>query len=118
MIINSVKMFAEKGIAVDIYIDKPTYDASPANFRHDLIKIILYDNKWTYTFLRKATIFVCSYISSSLFLNVFCKIIKKYFEIIPLSFFYSYYIKDYIFSKWLKKKVEKEDYDYVFPVEV
>ena len=118
MIINSIKMFAEKGITVDIYIDKPTYDASPVNFRHELIKIILYDNKWTNTFLCKATIFVCSYISSFGFLNVFYKIIKEYFEIIPLRFFYSCYIKDYIFSKWLKKKIDKASYDYIFTVEV
>lgn len=117
MIINSIKMFAKEGIAVDIYSDKPTYQASPVDFRHELIKIILYDNTWTNTFLCKATIFVCSYSNSFLFSHVFHRVIKKWFKRIPFSIFYACYIKDYIFSKWLKKKIEKECYDYIFPVE-
>lgn len=117
MILNSIKMFAKEGIAVDIYIDKPTYYASPVDFRDERIKIILYDNKWANTFLCKAAIFLCSSFNSFLFSLVLKSVIKKWFKIIPARVFYSCYIKDYIFSEWLKKKIEKGNYDYLFPVE-
>lgn len=117
MIVNSIKIFADKGIDVDVYIDKPTYDESPVNFKQHNIRIILYDNKWINTFLGKAILFAYSYISSFLFLSVLFKIIKKYHEDITSSLFYLYYIRDYFFSRWLKRKINK-DYDYIFPVEV
>lgn len=117
MIVNSIKMFADNGIDVDIYIDKLTYDESPVDFKQRNIKIIIYDNAWVYSFSGKVFFFGCLYIASFLFLRFLFNIIKRYYNNIPSGLFYLYYMKDYFFSKWLFKKIEK-DYDYIFPVEV
>lgn len=116
MIVNSIKMFADKGIDVDVFIDKSTHDALPVAFRQTNINVRIYDD--TISFWGRVLRFFHSKISFILFrcLLIWLRTAKKYNLDIPSGLFSIYYIEDYFFAKWLKLMM-RNDYDYICPVE-
>lgn len=110
MILNSAKMFARNGIGVDIYIDRDTFNASPASFNEDNIKIIFYEKRFRYL------MHLYSVFRFILYINLLRGLIKRYHSYIPSVFIHLYYLEDYLFSLWLRKRID-DDYDYIFPVE-
>jgi len=116
MIVNSIKMFADKGIDVDVYIDKATHDALPVAFKQQNINVIIYDD--AISFWKRVVRYVHSKIGFILFrcLLIWLKTAKKYNLNIPSGLFAIYYLEDYLFAKWLKLMLKK-GYDYICPVE-
>lgn len=110
MILNSARMFARNGIAVDIYIDRDTFNASPASYKEDNINIIFYERRFWYL-LRIYSVF-----RFILYMNLLRGVIKKYHSYMASVFIHLYYLEDYLFSLWLRKRID-DDYDYIFPVE-
>ena len=105
MIVNSIKMFAEKGVAVDIYMDEYNYKGCPVDIKHPDVRFFLYRGKWPMLFFSKAATVLRILLSYNSFFYKF-----------PIKLLKLFYVGDHLFSLWLKKCL-KDKYDYVFPVE-
>lgn len=115
MIINSARMFAKNGIEVDIYMDKINFDVSPAAFKEDNVKIILYEPRFADSLFFRLTVFLYSMFSYVLYIKLLFGLIKRWHSCLPPIIINLFYLEDYFFSGWLKKRVN--NYAYVFPVE-
>jgi glycosyltransferase involved in cell wall biosynthesis len=116
MIVNSIKLFADKGIAVDVYMDKTTHDSLPADFGNRNIQIILYDD--AHSFIGRLFRFAQRKTGPAL-LSFYRFIVEqslRWHVAVPSHLFYIYYLRDYLFSRWLAR-VSWKNYDYVCPVE-
>ena len=45
MIINSIKLFIERGWHVDIYINRDALESAPINFKNDHVSFVVYDER-------------------------------------------------------------------------
>jgi len=108
MIVNSIRLFAQQGFSVDIYINKKTYEESPLDFANPLVRIFVFDDSIMsiffkgYRFLMKCTANCLYPITQKL--SVHNGLMTVFPEI-------------YVFAGWLKKQSCLDGYDYIFPVE-
>ena len=108
MIVNSIKMFAQKGISVDVFIGKKSFDECPISFTDSRICIYIFEDK-DFGFLLRAYRFIMRNMS-----NLLYPFIKQ------CSFKSSLMItfpEVYRFSRWLMRIIEFDSYDYVVPVD-
>lgn len=105
MIVNSIKMFAGKGVAVDVYMDNDNYKACPIDMKHPCVRFFLYRGRCPILFFSKVAI------TLRLALSNF-----RFFYRLPVLLLKPFYFGDYLFSRWLTRYLN-DKYDYVFPVE-
>jgi glycosyltransferase involved in cell wall biosynthesis len=106
MIINSIKMFTEKGYQIDIYINYRNFDSSPVDLPNT--HILIFNDK-------KIRILVkCYRYVFGLTGNLFTPVIKRIStDLSMILFFYDIYR----FSKWLRKNLSERQYTFIIPVE-
>ncbi len=108
MVINSIELFAQKGLSVDIYTNHKNLSRSPIEFRSPNINIHVYNDR-----------------SIHILLKVYRFIIRKtdnfllaLSRLLPISLFLILFFPHiYLFSKWLKNKISNMDYAFIIPVE-
>jgi glycosyltransferase involved in cell wall biosynthesis len=105
MIVNSIKMFAGKGVAVDVYMDDDNYSACPIDMRNPCVRFFLYRRRWPILFFSKVATVLRLALSNF-----------RFFYRLPMCLLKPFYFGDYLFSRWLTRCLN-DKYDYVFPVE-
>lgn len=108
MIVNSIKLFNAKGIAVDIYLDKQSLEACPVTFPASNIRTFIFDDKGFGIFF-KSYRFLMRNFSNSLY-----PVLKLFSLRLSLMFAYP---EVYRFASWIKNITKFDHYDYVFPVD-
>ncbi len=107
MIINSIKLFCEKGCHVDIYINRDSLESAPIDFKNDHVSFFVYDERRD--MLAKALKYST---------NKLAKLLSPLMRIIPQDLrFFVFFHDIFVLSRWLRKKVNKYDYSYLLPVE-
>jgi glycosyltransferase involved in cell wall biosynthesis len=110
MVVNSIELFARKGLMVDVFIDAETLAASPVNFTNPDIKFKVYDRNRMFR-LRLARFVADKY-------NRWFKPSGKTAQILPVSMAVARVLPMlYFFSVWLHRELEAYNYSYVIPVE-
>lgn len=113
MIINSIRMFAQKGFKVDVYIDKSTLNSCPIEIPEEGVSFVVYDNKTSNRgFLRRCCRLPLR--GTARFLPRYATVSKNLSFDLCLRLFYP---SLFGFSEWLKKKTGLYTYAYVMPVE-
>jgi glycosyltransferase involved in cell wall biosynthesis len=108
MIVNSIRLFAQKGISVDVYISKKSFGECPITFFDSSTRIFIFDDKGFGIFLRGYR-FIMKYASNFIYpLLKRCSLRTGLMVTFP---------EVYRFSSWLKSLTDFDRYDYVFPVE-
>ncbi len=108
MVINSIRLFAEKGFRVDVYINKRTMDSSPIEFGEKRVSFSIYDDDSRNFFSRG-----CRYI-----LTQISKLLAPSVRYLSFNFcLFMYYHDVFLFSRWLKKKLGNYSYVYFIPIE-
>jgi len=108
MIVNSIKLFAQKGISVDVYIDKKSFDECPIFFSEPDTRLLIFEDKG-FGFLFRGYRFIMRHFS-----NLLYPLLKQF------SFHNSLMItfpEVYRFSRWLNQVTDFDFYDYLFPVD-
>jgi glycosyltransferase involved in cell wall biosynthesis len=108
MIVNSIRLFARKGCAVDVYVNSEHYDQAPITFEEPDINVIRFDESRLSFFFRGYR-----YISRQVgdyFLPLARRLPR---EITVLLFFPGVYR----FMKWLNNHLERTRYSLIIPVE-
>jgi len=108
MIVNSIRMFAEKGVSVDVYISKRSLDECPITFADPHTHIIVFDDTDFSIFLRGYR-FIMKKAS-----NLLYPLVKRASIRTGLMVTYP---EVYRFSKWLESITNFDCYDYVCPVD-
>jgi len=108
MIVNSIRMFAKKGISVDVYISKRSLDECPITFADPDIHIIIFDDTGLSIFLRGYR-FIMKKAS-----NLLYPLLKRASIRTGLMVTYPEVFR---FSNWLKSHTNFDCYDYVCPVD-
>jgi len=108
MIVNSIKMFAQKGISVDVYISKNSFDECPISFNDPHIHIHIFEDKG-FGFFHKAYRFLMKNTSNLLYpllqrTSIGTSLMLTYPEV-------------YRFSKWLNSFTKFDHYDYICAVD-
>jgi glycosyltransferase involved in cell wall biosynthesis len=106
MVINSIRMFAQRDINVDVYMDEAVFNESPVKFDQKNIRVFLYSNTGL---LIRIISFGASRIRS--FVSSFGFLYK-----LPERVLSVFFIEDLFFSWWLRKRLDGA-YDYIIPVE-
>lgn len=107
MIINSIKLFIEKGCHVDIYINRDALESAPIDFEDDNVSFFVYDERRD--LLAKALKYST---------NKLAKLLSPLMRIFPPNFSFFVLFHDiFVFSQWLRKNVSRYDYSYLLPVE-
>ena len=108
MIVNSIKLFAQKGISVDVYIGKRFLEQCPVTFSDSRTRIFIFDDKDFGIFFK-----TYRYIMRN-FSNYLYPLLKLCSFRTGLMFAYP---EVYRFTLWLKHLTDFYHYDYVFPVD-
>lgn len=108
MIVNSIRLFAERGISVDVYISKKSFEECPINFSESNIRIFIFDDKGFGLYFRGYRFFM-RHAS-----NIMYPLMKRCGLRTGVRFTFPEIFR---FSSWLKSLTDFEDYDYVFPVD-
>jgi len=108
MIVNSIRLFTQKDISVDVYISKKSFDECPITFSDSGTRIFIFDDKGFGIFFRGYR-FIMKHASNYLYpflkkCSLGTRLMVAYPEV-------------YRFSSWLKSTTGFDRYDYVFPVE-
>ena len=107
MIINSIKLFVEKGCHVDIYINKNSFKNAPIAFDKAQVRCVVYNDSHN--------LFMRGY---QFFLSKFERILSPFAKMVPVNFRFVVLFPDiFLFSQWLRKQMKKYNYSYLFPVE-
>ena len=107
MIINSIRLFVEKGFMVDIYINESSLKKAQIEFDEAHVTLIVYDDSQNiimrgYQFLLVRAENVLSLLA----------------KMVPIKFRFVVLFPDLLlFSQWLRKELRKYSYSYLFPVE-
>ena len=108
MVVNSIRLFAQKGIAVDIFISKNSFDGCPINFPESNVRVIIFDDKGFGLFYKGYRFLMRR------FSNIFYPLIKRCSLRPGIMFAYP---EVYRFASWLKSITDFIPYDYVCPVD-
>lgn len=106
MIINSIKMFTEKGFQTDIYTNYRNFDTSPIDLPNT--HILIFDDR------KKSIILKCYRYAFGLSGNLLAPVIKWISTDLSLGLFFN---DIYRFSKWLRKNLSEKKYRFIIPVE-
>ncbi|PKN20613.1 MAG: hypothetical protein CVU71_02180 [Deltaproteobacteria bacterium HGW-Deltaproteobacteria-6] len=108
MIVNSIRMFAEKGISVDVYIGKNSFDECPIIFSDSGTRTFIFEDKGFGFFFRMYR-FIMRNTS-----NLIYPLLKRCSFRTGLMVAFP---EVYRFSRWLKSVTNFDQYDYVCPVD-
>ena len=108
MIINSIRLFAQRNYRVDIYINRQSYEEAPITFTEPGIRIIIFDDHGMSLLLR------CYRFVIRRTGDYFLLLAKKLTVTTCLLLFYP---DAYRFLKWLNRRLKKHEYTYIMPVE-
>lgn len=109
MILNSIQLFAERGISVDVFIDDWNRQESPFTFLHENIRLHIFELRVTPAMQRAYKLMMwCS--------NRLSRLPALLRRAMPGVMHYLQYPQEYLFKRWLGR-VLTEDYDFIFPVE-
>jgi len=116
MIVNSIKMFADSGIDVDIYINKSNWSSKPVEFKQKNVRFMVYDD----TLSLRGRIFYKIYVRTNKYILFILRMLLKRNGAkqsrVPSGLIFLNYPYDYLFSRWLSRFIGA-GYDYIFPVE-
>lgn len=108
IIVNSIKMFAQKGISVDVFIGKKSFDECPISFTDSNICLYIVEDKG-FSFLFRTYRFIMRNMSNLLYPFIKRCSFKSSLMIISPEV--------YRFSLWLRRIIDFDCYDYVFPID-
>jgi len=108
IIVNSIKLFAQKGISVDVYVSKKSFEGCPVDFFDSNIRLFIFNDKG-FNILFRGYRYIMKYTS-----NCFYPILKRLNLRIRLMVSFPEVSR---FSAWLKSLTDFERYDYILPVD-
>lgn len=108
MIINSINLFVQKTISVDIYISQRSFDECPIAFFDSRIRYFFFNDKGFGVFFKGYRFFMrrCS--------NIAYPLLKRCSTRTGVMYTYP---EVYRFASWLKSLTNFDHYDYVIPVD-
>lgn len=108
MIVNSINLFAQKRISIDIYIGQKSFDECPITYFDSKIRYFFFDDKELSVFFKGYRFFMrhCS--------NIAYPLLKLCSTRTGVMYTYP---EVYRFASWLKSLTNFDHYDYVFPVD-
>jgi hypothetical protein len=108
MVLNSIRLFARKGFAVDVYINSRNLKVSPVTFAEEKITFIVFDD------LKESNLLKYHRFIMRQTGNLFAFFGKHFSINFTLSLLFPHL---FAFSKWLEESFRNRDYKYIVPIE-
>jgi len=108
MIVNSIRLFADRGYLVDIFININSLNLAPIEFNNDSVRKVVYDDS-------QRSLPLKAYIHLLFRMDRFA---TKLLAPLPDSLRLPFLFPDlYLFSIWLRRRLKLYTYEYYIPVE-